>query len=206
MPNPDIKTPLRTGSIWSFIRWILGGAVLLWSLAALTLVAWEGGSTRRPPSCRSSGGCRPGFTRIRFASTTSSGAGPDFARPPARGDRRRGRPLLPAPRLRLARDPDRGRRRFGRGRVRGASTITQQLVKTCSSGPAAPFSARARRPHWFRWPIGAGQTPHSRDLSQRGRMGARHLRGRSRVAVSLRNRPEGRPAAGPDWPPFCQLR
>ncbi len=39
MPNPDLKTPLRTGSIWSFIRWILGGAVLLWSLAALTLVA-----------------------------------------------------------------------------------------------------------------------------------------------------------------------
>jgi monofunctional biosynthetic peptidoglycan transglycosylase len=37
--NTDTKTPVRTGVLRSFIRWLLIGVVLLWSLAALTLVA-----------------------------------------------------------------------------------------------------------------------------------------------------------------------
>jgi len=36
IPNP---TPLRTGSLRSFIQWLVIGVVLLWSLAALILVA-----------------------------------------------------------------------------------------------------------------------------------------------------------------------
>src|SRR5271157_2600614 len=39
MPNTDTKTPLRTGSLRSFIRWLVIGVVLLWSLAALIIVA-----------------------------------------------------------------------------------------------------------------------------------------------------------------------
>src|SRR6202167_3091490 len=39
MPNTDTKTPLRTGFLRSFIRWLVIGGVLLWSLAAATLVA-----------------------------------------------------------------------------------------------------------------------------------------------------------------------
>ena len=39
MPNADAKTPLRTGFLRSFIRWLVIGAVVLWSLAALMLVA-----------------------------------------------------------------------------------------------------------------------------------------------------------------------
>ncbi len=39
MPNADTKTPLRTGFLRSFIRWLVIGVVLLWSLAALILVA-----------------------------------------------------------------------------------------------------------------------------------------------------------------------
>src|SRR5208337_1098437 len=39
MPNTDTKTPLRTGSLRSFIRWLVISVVLLWSLAALILVA-----------------------------------------------------------------------------------------------------------------------------------------------------------------------
>jgi len=37
--NTHTKTPLRTGFLWSFIRWLVIGVVLLWSLAALLLVA-----------------------------------------------------------------------------------------------------------------------------------------------------------------------
>jgi monofunctional biosynthetic peptidoglycan transglycosylase len=39
MPNTHTKTPLRTGLLRSFIRWLVIGVVLLWSLAALILVA-----------------------------------------------------------------------------------------------------------------------------------------------------------------------
>jgi monofunctional glycosyltransferase len=38
-PNPQTKTSLRTNSFRSFIRWLVIGVVLLWSLAALILVA-----------------------------------------------------------------------------------------------------------------------------------------------------------------------
>ena len=39
MPNTHPKTPLRTGFLRSFVGWFLIGVVLLWSLAALILVA-----------------------------------------------------------------------------------------------------------------------------------------------------------------------
>ncbi|MFZ0800087.1 MAG: monofunctional biosynthetic peptidoglycan transglycosylase [Terriglobales bacterium] len=39
IPNTHTKTPLWTGFLRSFIRWLVIGAVLLWSLAALILVA-----------------------------------------------------------------------------------------------------------------------------------------------------------------------
>ena len=39
MPNTHPKTPLRTGFLRSFIRWLVIGVVLFWSLAALILVA-----------------------------------------------------------------------------------------------------------------------------------------------------------------------
>jgi monofunctional glycosyltransferase len=38
-PNTRPKTSLRTGFLWSLLRWLVIGVVLLWSLAALTLVA-----------------------------------------------------------------------------------------------------------------------------------------------------------------------
>src|SRR5208337_4885962 len=39
MPETETQTPLRTGFLRSFIRWLVIGVVLLWSLAALLLVA-----------------------------------------------------------------------------------------------------------------------------------------------------------------------
>src|SRR6266478_5419694 len=39
MPDTYTKTPLRTGFLRSFIRWLVIGLVLLWLLAALVLVA-----------------------------------------------------------------------------------------------------------------------------------------------------------------------
>src|SRR5271168_3914933 len=39
MSNTDTKTPLRAGFLRSFIRWLVIGVVLLWSLASLILVA-----------------------------------------------------------------------------------------------------------------------------------------------------------------------
>jgi len=38
-PDTHTKTPLRTGFLRSFIRWLVIGVVLLWSLAALILVS-----------------------------------------------------------------------------------------------------------------------------------------------------------------------
>jgi monofunctional glycosyltransferase len=38
-PDTQLKTPLRKGPIGSFVRWFLIGAALLWSFAALILVA-----------------------------------------------------------------------------------------------------------------------------------------------------------------------
>jgi monofunctional glycosyltransferase len=38
-PDTDTKTPRRTGLLRSFIRWLVISVVLLWALAALTLVA-----------------------------------------------------------------------------------------------------------------------------------------------------------------------
>ena len=39
MPNPRAKTALRTGLLRSLIRWLVIGLVLLWSLAALIILA-----------------------------------------------------------------------------------------------------------------------------------------------------------------------
>jgi monofunctional biosynthetic peptidoglycan transglycosylase len=39
MPNTPTQTPARTGFLRSFIRWLVIGLVFLWSLAALILVA-----------------------------------------------------------------------------------------------------------------------------------------------------------------------
>jgi monofunctional glycosyltransferase len=39
IPNPPTKTPLRPGSLRSFIGWLLVGVALLWSLAALVFIA-----------------------------------------------------------------------------------------------------------------------------------------------------------------------
>jgi monofunctional glycosyltransferase len=39
MPSTHTRTPLRTGFLRTLIRWIVFGVVLLWSLAALILVA-----------------------------------------------------------------------------------------------------------------------------------------------------------------------
>jgi monofunctional glycosyltransferase len=39
MPNTHTKTPLRTATLRSFIRWLVIGVVVVWSLAALVLVA-----------------------------------------------------------------------------------------------------------------------------------------------------------------------
>jgi monofunctional biosynthetic peptidoglycan transglycosylase len=39
VPNTDTKTPIRTGFLRSLIRWLVIGVVLLWSVGALILVA-----------------------------------------------------------------------------------------------------------------------------------------------------------------------
>ena len=39
IPNVETKTPVRTGFLRSFVRWLVIGVALLWSLAALILVA-----------------------------------------------------------------------------------------------------------------------------------------------------------------------
>jgi hypothetical protein len=66
MPNTHTKTPLRTGFLRSLIRWLVIGVVLLWSLAALILVAarWIDLPTTAVHIQRR---LRPGFTTRRIA-------------------------------------------------------------------------------------------------------------------------------------------
>src|SRR5712675_766052 len=76
MLNTQTKTPLRTGFLRSFIRWLVIGVVLLWSLAALILVTarWIDPPTDR----RSFLGESLRFESVRCRTNRESGNGSVF--------------------------------------------------------------------------------------------------------------------------------
>ena len=152
MLNTHTKTPLRTGFLRSLIRWLVIGMVLFWALA---LAAPCGRPLDRPADDRSAHAAPlAGLDSPHAVPRTLQihSAQPNLGRSPARCNRRRGRAFLPAPwilimhEIQIAAEDD-----LEGDRTRGASTITQQLVKPILRNAQGLSSARAQRSHWYRW-------------------------------------------------------
>ena len=198
MPNTDTKASPRTGFLRSFIRWLVIGVVLLWSLAALILVAarWiDPPTTAVHIQRRLQAWIHHKPYRERYKFVPLSQISPDLQHAVIAAEDAR---LLPAPWIRLAPDSNRRRRRFGRrSHSRSfhhyAATRKKSILR---NGPLYP--PQGRRGH-----TGAGgrirsrQTAHSGDIPQRGRMGPWYLWCRVGVPLLRRNRSPGyRPATG----------
>ena len=138
-PDTTPKTPPRKGLLRFFIRWFLLGAVLLWSLAALTLVAarWI-----NPPTTALHAERRlqawihhtPYHKRYQFVPLNR--ISPDFqhaviAAEDARFYQHHG---FDWQAIEIAAEND-----MEGGRLRGGSTLTQQLVKNLFFGTGRSF-------------------------------------------------------------------
>ena len=139
MPSTLTKTPRRRGILRSFVRWIVIGVVLLWVLAALTVVAarWIDPPTtavhveRRVQAWI---GGKP--YRERYTFVPLNQISPDFqhaviAAEDARFYQHNG---FDWHAMELAAEND----AVG-GRIRGGSTLTQQLVKNLFFGTGRSF-------------------------------------------------------------------
>jgi monofunctional glycosyltransferase len=134
--NPDIppKTPSRKGSFRSFVRWFLAGVALLWSLAAIILVAirWIDVPTTAVHMERGLQAWihhAPYHERYEFVSLSQISS--DFqhaviAAEDARFYQHRG---FDWHAMQIAAEDD-----MEGGRIRGGSTLTQQLVKNLFFG------------------------------------------------------------------------
>jgi len=134
MPNTPTKTPLRTGFLRSFIRWLAIGVVLVWSLAALILLAarWiDPPTTAVHLQRRLQAWIHHTSYRERYKFIPLSQISPDLqhaviAAEDARFYQHHG---FDWHQIQIAAEDD-----LEGGRTRGASTITQQLVKNLFFG------------------------------------------------------------------------
>ena len=139
MPNTPTKTPQQTGFLRSFVRWLVIGVVLLWSLAALILVAarWIDPPTtavhiqRRLQAWSQN---RPYRERYKFIPLSQ--ISPDLqhaviAAEDAHFYQHHG---FDWHAIRIAAEDD-----MEGGRMRGGSTLTQQLVKNLFFGTGRSF-------------------------------------------------------------------
>jgi monofunctional biosynthetic peptidoglycan transglycosylase len=139
MPDTDIKTPPRTGFLRLFIRWLVIGVVLLWSLAALTIVAarWIDPPTTAVHFQRRLQALIPGKPyRERYKFIPLSQISPDLqhaviAAEDTRFYQHHG---FDWQQIQIAAEDD-----LEGDRTRGASTITQQLVKNLFFGTGRSF-------------------------------------------------------------------
>jgi monofunctional glycosyltransferase len=133
-PDPHPKTPLSKSFLGSFIRWLVIGAVLLWSLAALLLLAarWiDPPSTAVHIQRRVQAWIHHTPYRERYKFIPLSQISPDLqhaviAAEDARFYQHHG---FDWHEVQIAAEDD-----LEGGRTRGASTITQQLVKNLFFG------------------------------------------------------------------------
>src|ERR1700719_3120912 len=176
MPNTRAKTPRWTGFLRSFIRSLVIGVVFLWSLAALILVAarWiDPPTTAVHIQRRLQAWIHHTPYRERYKFIPLSQISPDLqhaviAAEDAHFYQHHG---FDWHEIQTAAEGD-----LEGDRTRGASTITQQLVKKpiLRNGPLYPPQGRRGR-------TGTGgrirprQTAHSGDIPQRGRMGPWYL-------------------------------
>ena len=134
IPNPQTKTPSRPRFLRSFIRWLVIAAVLLWSLAALILLAarWiDPPSTAVHIQRRLQAWIRHTPYHEHYEFIPLSQISPDLqhaviAAEDARFYQHHG---FDWHEIQIAAEDD-----FEGDRVRGASTITQQLVKNLFFG------------------------------------------------------------------------
>lgn len=139
MPNTQNEPPLRRGFLRSLVRWLVSGMVLLWSLAALMLVAarWIDPPTtavhieRRVQAWIHH---KPYHERYQFVPLSQ--ISPDFqhaviAAEDARFYQHRG---FDWHAIQIAAEGD-----MEGGRIRGGSTLTQQLVKNLFFGTGRSF-------------------------------------------------------------------
>ena len=134
--NPDThtETPLRKGSLRSFVRWFLIGVTLLWSLAVLILVAarWiDPPTTAVHMERRLQAWIRHTPYHERYEFVPLSQISPDFqhaviAAEDARFYQHQG---FDWNAMQIAAEDD-----MEGGRIRGGSTLTQQLVKNLFFG------------------------------------------------------------------------
>jgi monofunctional biosynthetic peptidoglycan transglycosylase len=134
MPSTPTKTQLRTGFLRSFIRWLVIGVVFLWSLAALILVAarWID-----PPSTAVHIQRRlqawihhtPYHERYKFIPLSQISSDLQHAVVAAEDARFYQHHGFDWHQIEIAAEGD-----LEGGRTRGASTITQQLVKNLFFG------------------------------------------------------------------------
>ena len=133
-PETPTKTPLRRDVLRSFIRWLVIGAVLVWLLAALILVAarWiDPPTTAVHIQRRLQAWVRDTPYRERYKFIPLGQISPDLqhaviAAEDARFYQHHG---FDWDQIQIAAEDD-----FEGGRTRGASTITQQLVKNLFFG------------------------------------------------------------------------
>ncbi|MGB8064128.1 MAG: monofunctional biosynthetic peptidoglycan transglycosylase [Candidatus Sulfotelmatobacter sp.] len=133
-PDAPPKTPLRKGFLLSFVRWLVIGVVLVWSLAALMLVAarWiDPPTTAVHMQRRFQSWIHHAPYRGRYKFIPLSQISPDLqhavvAAEDARFYHHHG---FDWQQIEIAAEGD-----LEGGRTRGASTITQQLVKNLFFG------------------------------------------------------------------------
>ena len=139
MPNPQIKTRLRTGFLRSFIRWLAISVALLWSLAALVLVAarWiDPPTTAVHVQRRLQAWIHNTPYRKRYKFIPLSQISPDLqhAVVAAEDSRFYQHHGFDWHEMQIAAEDD-----LEGERTRGASTITQQLVKNLFFGTGRSF-------------------------------------------------------------------
>jgi monofunctional glycosyltransferase len=139
MPNSQTTTSLRPSYLRSFVRWLVVGVVLLWSLAALTLVAarWVDPPTtavhiqrRLQAWIRSA----PYRERYKFIPLSQISPGLQHAVIAAEDTRFYQHHGFDWQQIQIAAQED-----LEGERTRGASTITQQLVKNLFFGTGRSF-------------------------------------------------------------------
>jgi monofunctional glycosyltransferase len=138
-PETDAKAPLKTSLLRSFIRWLVIGLVLLWSLAALTLVAarWIDPPTTAVHMQRRLQAWihqKPYRERYNFVPLSQISADLQHAVIAAEDGNFYHHHGFDWHQIGIAAEDD-----LEGGRTRGASTITQQLVKNLFFGTGRSF-------------------------------------------------------------------
>jgi monofunctional biosynthetic peptidoglycan transglycosylase len=139
MPNAKTETPVRRGFLRSFIRWLVIGVVFLWSLAALTLLAarwFDPPTTAVHIERRLQAWIHHTPYRERYEFVPLSQISPDLqhaviAAEDTRFYQHHG---FDWHQMQIAAEED-----LEGDRTRGASTITQQLVKNLFFGTGRSF-------------------------------------------------------------------